>query len=90
VNRELLTKGAEALILKAQEVQSLRFNKKKFTTAQAKKWAKDHGFKSGNVEETPNQIRLRQFDPDRCTGAPKTLTRNFPAGISAFSCSVGK
>ena len=32
------------------EVQSIRFDKKVFTPAQAKKWLKDHGFSSGQLE----------------------------------------
>lgn len=45
-------------------VQTLIFSKEKFETeASAKKWAKDHDFKFGKVDETESSFRLRQRDP---------------------------
>lgn len=79
----------EEQVLKAQRVQSFRFDKKKFSTAQAKKWLADHGAKAGKVDETPNQLRFRQFPPGKCKkGTHQVLSRNFPAGITAVSCDV--
>jgi hypothetical protein len=55
-------------------VQSLIFDKKKFTVEQAKKWAKDHDFRNDKVDETPDSIRLRQKDPaDFIEGSFRTI-----------------
>lgn len=67
-------------------VQSLRFDKKKFSRSQAISWAKSHGFKYGDVEETPNQWRLRQFDPDKCSRSGGI--KEFTSGIEAYICPV--
>jgi hypothetical protein len=47
------------------EVQSLVFDKEKFTAAQAKKWAGDHDFHAGKVDEPEGgeTVRLRQKEP---------------------------
>lgn len=45
-------------------VQSLIFDKEKFTVETAKKWAEDHDFRSDLVDETEDSIRLRQRDPN--------------------------
>lgn len=46
-------------------VQSLVFDKDKFTVAQAKKWAGDHDFHAGKVDEPEGgeTVRLRQSEP---------------------------
>lgn len=55
---------AEELQLAATEVQTLIFPKKHWENAdEAKKWAKDHGFKSSKVDETGSSYRFRQKDP---------------------------
>jgi len=48
---------------KAAEVQSLAFPKGLWSLNEAKKWAKDHNYKYGSVDEAPNFWRLRQIDP---------------------------
>lgn len=85
---ERFAKAEIIRVAKAQEVQSVRFDKKKFTAKQARTWLKDHDFKAGKLDETSNQLRFRQFAPGRCTGEFKVLSRNFPAGITAVSCNV--
>lgn len=67
-------------------VQSLRFDKEKFSRSEAVSWAKSHGFKYNDVEETENQFRLRQFDPDKClrSGGMTELT----SGVSIYVCPV--
>ena len=46
-------------------VQTLIFDKETFeTAADAKKWAKDHDFRSDKVDETENSWRLRQRNPN--------------------------
>jgi len=47
------------------KVQTLIFSKDKFTKQQATKWATDHDFHSGKVDETENSYRLRQMDPGK-------------------------
>jgi hypothetical protein len=65
-------------------IQSLRFDKKKFNRSQAVSWAKSHGFKSGDIEEMPNEWRLRQFDPKKClrSGGMKDLD----TGVRGYIC----
>ena len=76
--------GIGKSIDKASGVQSLRFDKKKFNRQQAISWAKSHGFKSGDVEEMPNEWRLRQFDPKKClrSGGMKDLDD----GVRGYIC----
>lgn len=71
---------------KASDVQSLIFRKENFTRSQAVAWANEHGFKSGDVDETENTYRLRQFPPDNCTnsGGMKELS----PGVMAYICPV--
>ncbi len=54
-------------------VQSLAFDKSKhprgepkWTPASAQRWARGHGYVAPDVHETPNQYRVRQFDPGHC------------------------
>ena len=60
----------------ATKVQTLIFDKEVYKTAEAaRKWAKDHDFKSDKVDETDTSFRLRQrnpgdFEPDSL----KTIT----------------
>ena len=54
-----INKKAESTI-----IQTLIFDKEKFTVETAKKWALDHDFKADSVDETDDSIRLRQCDPD--------------------------
>lgn len=46
------------------EVQSLLFSRDAgWTTAKAKAWAKEHGYKYGKVDVTEQYIHMRQFSP---------------------------
>jgi len=76
--------GYQGSIEKASDIQSVRFDKKKFNRNQAISWAKSHDFKYNDVEETPNQWRLRQFDPKKCirSGGMKELA----PGVMAYIC----
>jgi len=76
--------GRAIQVNKASNIQSVRFRKDMFSKQQAISWAKSHGFKYGDVEETTNQWRLRQFPPDRClrSGGMKHLAD----GVSAYIC----
>lgn len=73
----------------ASEIQSLLFSVDDFTVAQAKAWAKEHGYRYGNVDTTENYHRLRQFDP---TGAP-CRTMELPGTdpiVKAVVCRASK
>jgi hypothetical protein len=48
---------------KSLTVQSLLFSKNRFTSTQAKTWARRHGFAHIDVDEKPNTLRIRQIDP---------------------------
>jgi len=61
------------------EVQSLLFDKQ-WTHSEAKRWARDHGYRSGKVHVTDDYIRLRQFEP--VSGREKR-TIPFGQGIKA-------
>lgn len=75
----------------AQKIQSLIFDKEKWTLTEAKDWLAGHDFKSGGADETEDTFRFRQFDPGMCEeGSFVTLTENFPDGISAIACDTGE
>lgn len=81
-------KDEEEIFEKASGIQSLRFKKSKFSRSQAVSWAKSHGFKSGNVEETPNEWRLRQFSPSRCLRSGGIISVD--SGITGYVCPTAK
>lgn len=67
-------------------VQSLLFSKDRYTVPQAKRWAQDHGFKYGSIDEGHGDfIHLRQFAPEH--GRP-CATVDFGHGIEARVCST--
>lgn len=68
------------------KVQSLILSKSTFTKAEAKTWAKDHGFKYGKVDSTPRTWRLRQESPrEYCKSTFRT--KSFRKGVKAV---IGK
>jgi hypothetical protein len=72
---------------KSSDIQSLRFNKDKYPDKEsAISWAKDHNFKYNDVEEMPNEWRLRQFDPNKCikSGGMKELA----PGVHGYICPI--
>ena len=73
-------------VVKASDIQSLRFDKKKFNRSKAVSWAKSHKFKYNDVEEMPNEWRLRQFNPKKClrSGGMKDLA----PGVRGYICPV--
>jgi hypothetical protein len=54
------------------EVQSVLFDRDKFTIEQAKDWLSRNGFKSDKVHETDKKYRFRQSSPDFCNGKYRT------------------
>lgn len=47
-----------------QHVQSVLFDRSKFDAEQARAWLKAHGYHSDGLDETENQLRFRQVQPD--------------------------
>jgi hypothetical protein len=71
---ENIQKTENILKVESTTVQTLIFDKEKFTVEQAKKWARDHDFKDDSVDETEDSIRLRQRDPgDFIEGSFRTI-----------------
>jgi len=69
------------------DVQSLLFDKGRYTTKQAQRWAQDHGFRYGAVDEGRGEyIHLRQFDP--IPGRPCATVDFGHQGIKARVCST--
>lgn len=67
------------------DVQSILFDKARYTTRQAQRWAQDHGFKYGSVDEGHGDfIHLRQFA--HRPGQP-CATVDLGHGIKARVCS---
>lgn len=63
------------------QVQSVRFDRKKFNVTQARKWLKEHDLKhTGKVDRTENQLRFRQQSPKKFR---RIRTKQFKKGISA-------
>lgn len=46
----------------AAEIQSLRFDRKKFTPARAKAWLREHGFKTGGFETATGSTKKSAFE----------------------------
>lgn len=47
------------------EIQSILFDKNKWTIPKAKKWLKKHDYKYDDVRTTTNKIRFRQVEPNQ-------------------------
>ena len=60
-------------------VQSVLFNKDKYTPQEAKEWLKQHKFKHSKVDKRGKNLRFRQADPDIYT---KFRTKKSDDGIS--------
>jgi hypothetical protein len=69
------------------KIQSLHFKKEKFSKDEAIAWAKEHGFRADKVDETENEWRLRQFDPQMCQ-KDSFGTREITDGVLAIFCEV--
>jgi hypothetical protein len=62
------------------QVQALLFSRFDYTPSEAKRWAKSHGYKYGDVDVGPAWIHLRQRDP---RGFRRIRTVWFGRGIKA-------
>lgn len=54
------------------QIQSILFDKDKWTVDRAKEWLKDHGYKYGKVDTTDKYHRFRQLDPKQFDGNIRT------------------
>jgi len=71
------------------KIQSLIFNKKKFTITEAKEWASDHGFTARKVEPTKNTLRIRQFSPNKIKKGTECKTIQFGgSGVQGVLCDT--
>ncbi len=71
------------------KIQSLIFNKKKFTNSTALEWASDHGFKAVKVEPTKNTLRIRQFSPNKIKRGTECKTIQFGgSGVQGVLCDT--
>lgn len=61
------------------EVQSVIFDSSKWTAEKAKAWLKDHDMHAGKLDETENNLRFRQQDPE---GFKRFRTITPGAGVS--------
>lgn len=64
----------------ATKVQTLIFSKDHFDDGEAGDWARDHGFKAADMEETENSFRFRQKNPN---GFRLLRTIRFTPGVQA-------
>ena len=71
------------------KIQSLIFNKKKFTNTTALEWASDHGFKAVKIEPTKNTLRIRQFSPNKIKRGTECKTIQFGgSGVQGVLCDT--
>jgi hypothetical protein len=64
------------------QVQTLIFDREKFTRTRSKAWAKKHEFKFGKIDETEDYFRIRQQNPDKMD-ENSFRTIEFGEGITA-------
>ncbi len=64
------------------KVQSLLFDKTKFTQASAKKWLLAHNFKATKVHVTESRLRYRQYAPKNEKYRTITLTYGVQAIVA--------
>jgi len=76
----------EQIKAKGSEVQTILFEKSKYSVDEARKWLNAHNFKSDKVDSSdPNVHRFRQFDPALCDKSTYGSIR-FKDGITGVVC----
>jgi len=66
-------------------VQSVMFDRNKWTRIKARKWLDSNGYRTGKVDSTENYLRYRQKDPkNACRGIFRLV--EFGKGIKATLC----
>ena len=68
------------------QAQSFIFDKDKFTEDEARDWLDNHDKRSDKVDETDDNYRFRQFDPDKCSEG-SFATIDITDGIQAVICT---
>lgn len=65
-------------------VQSITFDKSMYTPEQVHDWIRSHGYKFSGVDETENQLRVRQFNPEYLKRLKFThyVTKDIDKGIA--------
>jgi hypothetical protein len=63
---KILKKGGEVAdkIPGSTKIQTLIFDKAKYSKGDARTWAYEHGFRHRNLDETENTYRIRQATPE--------------------------
>lgn len=70
-------------------VQSLLFDRHRFTPAQAKAWAQSHGYRHGAIDSTANYHHIRQYETvPRIPCRTVAFTRD--GTVKAVVCATGK
>jgi hypothetical protein len=59
-------------------IQSVLFNKHLWSQFEARKYLMKHGFKDYGVDETENELRYRQHEPD---SSKKYYTKTLRGGV---------
>lgn len=62
------------------KLQSVAFDRKKYTPASARKWLKENKHKAGKIDTTDTQLRFRQEDPKKVQKAGYTEFRTKELG----------
>jgi len=62
------------------QVQSLVFSRDRFTPTTARRWAANHGFSAGYVDQKPSTLRIRQRSPE---GWRRMRTIRMAPGVQA-------
>lgn len=70
------------------KIQSVIFDKKKYSIDNAKKWLRKNGYLSPKVDETENQLRFRQKDPDLLESVGFSQYRTVPLGKSGIQLII--
>jgi len=73
-------------VKESSDIQTLIFDKSKFSREQALAWAKSHGFKAETSRETENTWRVRQFPPEKCAGSGGL--KELSEGVRAYICPL--
>lgn len=70
------------------KVQTLILRKSAFESlSEARKWVREHNFKTSKVDETSTSWRFRQFDPGRCQEGSFRSEKDFiKKGVTAVFC----
>jgi len=85
---DMVKRGVKRTAIKAKDVQTVLFDKDKWTVEEAKEWLKKYEMSHGKLDEgaEDEMMRFRQFDPDECSDGFATLTEDMPDGVQMVVC----